>query len=50
MTSTDEADTKEYPCLVRVTDGKELNLSTRVRALACEDDDCAKRCSIHFAG
>lgn len=32
MTSADEADTKEYPCLVRVTDGKELNLSTRVRA------------------
>lgn len=31
MNTSDEVDQREYPCLVRVTDGKELKLSTRVR-------------------
>lgn len=30
MTTGDDVDSREYPCLVRVTDGKEHNLSTRV--------------------
>ena len=34
MTPADPSDdTTEYPCLVRVTDGKEVNFSTRVRSL-----------------
>lgn len=34
----DGADTKEYPCLVRATNGKEVKLSTRVRLLTlCSD-------------
>ena len=34
MTPADSSDdTTEYPCLVRVTDGKEVNFSTRVRTL-----------------
>ena len=30
--SSAEDETKEYPCLVRVTNGKELNFSTKVRS------------------
>ena len=30
MASDPVNDTREYPCLVRVTDGKEVNFSTRV--------------------
>lgn len=34
----DVTDTKEYPCIVRATNGKEVKLSTRVRPyVLCSD-------------
>ena len=31
----DGDDSREYPCLVRVTDGKKAKISTRVRRYSC---------------
>lgn len=39
MSSADADETKEYPCLVRVTDGHDANFSTHVRLVTiCAHD------------